>query len=635
MNKLKKIKLFLVAIVVIFVTVACEKDLYENIINQDKQINIKPISLEKFNSKMRQLKNKPEIERFMVSSENNLALSRAESTSGFEIITDDIKEITQGDYTSYTLYVKTPDTTKSIYNITIEEVNNTTLLFLTKYEPTNNWKITSNRNFEGNIKTYRISGIIDDPVVLTSLLTEAFEGLQEGASNGTVAGSGGSSTSNSYPYDCNGIVQTTIHLIPYQCGCDPNHWPWQECKCDNILPGYNVVYEYLCIPDYTPIDGDTPDNPGGGTGGVGTNTGDNNTGGTSLTTIVDPTEECNAPRGDLNNDCVLDDNESNFVTFLDNLTTQERQLVIGNNNTKMSIFNYLRNQNWSNESKQFAKELIDSSIESGLNLDIEKSLKSPTNVDVTSIDTTSVEGQKFNCVYKKLMESPSFKNLVNNTFGGSDKINLKFKIVQNLSHTQPNGTITYPNGTSKLNKNVAFGVTYYNNTIKLSGNKLLSTTANKSNFEIAKTIIHEIIHAYLNIKRKGCSAASIPEVNSHLFPELISSFYTAGCSIDVNNTDQSEHAFMFDHMIPAFQMIFAEIRDILATPNNISEAEGVYYDNNDQPYNWNWQDFYKYFSMNGLHNNNAFTTAIISNPSNNFLYAFYVEKGQQFSKTCN
>jgi hypothetical protein len=92
---------------------------------------------------------------------------------------------------------------------------------------------------------------------------------------------------------------------------------------------------------------------------------------------------------------------------------------------------------------------------------------------------------------------------------------------------------------------------------------------------------------------------------------------------------------MFDHMIPAFQMIFAEIRDILATPNNISEAEGVYYDNNDQPYNWNWQDFYKYFSMNGLHNNNAFTTAIISNPSNNFLYAFYVEKGQQFSKTCN
>ena len=77
----------------------------------------------------------------------------------------------------------------------------------------------------------------------------------------------------------------------------------------------------------------------------------------------------------------------------------------------------------------------------------------------------------------------------------------------------------------------------------------------------------------MNIKRKGCSAASIPEVNSHLFPELISSFYTAGCSIDLNNTDQSEHAFMFDHMIPAFQMIFAEIRDLLTSQLSIQNAE--------------------------------------------------------------
>lgn len=235
------------------------------------------------------------------------------------------------------------------------------------------------------------------------------------------------------------------------------------------------------------------------------------------------------------------------------------------------------------------------------------------------------------------MQSQSFKNLVNNTFGVSDKINLKFEIVQNLSHTQPNGTITYPNGTSQLNTNVAFGVTYYNNTIKLSGNNLLSASANKSNFEIAKTIIHEIIHAYLNIKRKGCSAASIPQINSHLFPELISSFYASGCSIDVNNADQSEHAFMFDYMIPAFQMIFAEIRDLLTSQLSIQNAESsVLIDFNGNTINdtFNWNNFYRYFAMNGLNNNNAFNDAITQNPSELSKYQGYISIGNSFSKNC-
>lgn len=349
---------------------SCEKDLYEDTIqqNQDKQINIKQISLEQFNSKLIQMKHKPEIEGFMVSSNSNSFQNRASSGSEFEIITDDIKEITQGDYTSYTMYVKTPDTTNSIYNITIEEVNDNTSVFLTKYEPSNNWTITSNRNFEGNIITYRISGITNDPVVLTSLLTEAFEGLQEGGNNGVGAGSGGSSTSNSYPYDCNGIVQTTIIVEAIMCS-EFVHWPWSptesNCTADEKAK-IVTTYLYECIPtDYTPVDGDTPnpvDTPGGGT-----NTGNNNTGDTSLTTIVNPIgEECNAPRGDLNNDCMLDENEANFVTFLDNLTTQERQLIIGNNATKMNFFNYLVNQNWSNESKQFVEELIDLAIENNI-----------------------------------------------------------------------------------------------------------------------------------------------------------------------------------------------------------------------------------------------------------------------------
>lgn len=304
--------------------------MYEDAIqqNHDKQINIKQISLEQFNSKLIQMKHKPEIEGFMVSSNSNSFQNRASSGSEFEIITDDIKEITQGDYTSYTMYVKTPDTTNSIYNITIEEVNDNTSLFLTKYEPSNNWTITSTRNFEGNIIIYRISGITNDPVVLTSLLTEAFEGLQEGGNNGVGVGSGGSSTSNSYPYDCNGIVQTTLIVEAIMCS-EFVHWPWSptESNCTaNEKAKIVTTYLYECIPtDYTPIDGDTP-NPGDTPGG-GTNTGNNNTGGTSLTTIV------GGPAPDATKDpCkvfeeALDPLKQNLNHYINDLVAKHQQSV--------------------------------------------------------------------------------------------------------------------------------------------------------------------------------------------------------------------------------------------------------------------------------------------------------------------
>ncbi len=652
MNKLKKIKLFLIALIAIFTIVACEKDLYDGAIQQEKQINIKPISLEKFNSKMRQMKNKPEIVRFMVSSKNSSLLSRTESTSEFEIITDDIKEITQANYTSYTLFLKTPDTTNNIYNITIEEIEGHSSFFITKYIPTTYWQENKELPFEGEIITFRESNTNSSGANTLQEYLDLINGelYAAGGGGGGISGTG-NSTSTSYPYDCNGIVYETTIVTEIKCGCGHN---WQDlltgvCDgCRDYLPTYpslSTTTTYQCIPISSNPSG-TGNTSGGNTlggggsgSGTGTGSGGTSTGAVtgSITTIVDPTEECNAPRGDLNNDCILDEDESNFVTFLDNHTPEERQLINGNNNTKMNIFNYLVNQNWSNESKIFVTQFIQNSILSGLNLDFEKSLKSPANIDFSEIDKTTPEGQKLDCIYQKLMQSASFKNLVNNTFGVSDKINLKFEIVQNLSHTQPNGTITYPNGTSQLNTNVAFGVTYYNNTIKLSGNKLLSTTANKSNFEIAKTIIHEIIHAYLNIKRKGCNAASIPEVNSHLFPELISSFYTAGCSIDLNNTDQSEHAFMFDHMIPAFQIIFAEIRDLLTSQLSIQNAESsVLIDFNGNTINetFNWNNFYRYFAMNGLNNNNAFNDAITQNPSELSKYQGYISIGNSFSKNC-
>ncbi len=373
MKKLKKIKLFLLAIIAIFVIVACDKDLYEEAINQDKEINIKQISLEKFNSKMRQMKNKPEIERFMVSSRNGSALSRTESTSEFEIITDDIKEITQGDYTSYTMYLKTPDTTNNIYNITIEEIDGNSSFFITKYIPKTYWLENKNLPFDGEIITYRESNTNSSGANTLQEYLDLIYGelYAAGGGGGGISGTG-NSTSTSYPYDCNGIVYETTIVTEIKCGCGHN---WQDlltgvCDgCRDYLPTYpslSTTTTYQCIPiSSNPSgSGDTSGGNtlgGGGSGsGTGTGSGGTSTGAVtgSITTIVDPTEECNAPRGDLNNDCMLDENEANFVTFLDNLTPEERRLVNGDNNTKMNVFNYLVNQNWSNESEQFVNELL-------------------------------------------------------------------------------------------------------------------------------------------------------------------------------------------------------------------------------------------------------------------------------------
>lgn len=309
MNKLKKSKPFLIAIIVIFTVVACEKDLYEDVINQDKQINIKQISLEKFNSKMRQMINKPEIERFMVSSINNSALSRSESTSGFEIITDDIKEINQGDYTSYTMYVKTSDTTKNIYNITIEEINDYSTFFITKYIPTTYWLENKDQPYDGEIITFRESNTNSDGAVS---LQEYMELI--GDDLYTAGGGGGNPTSGFgnnlgpstiYPSDCNGEVHTTVVVEALMCS-ENRHWLWspEVCTADRKARISTRTY-YECIPTiggnpYGSSNTSGPGNTTGGNtlGGGGSGSGSGTSSGTStgtttgsITTIVSPIEE--------------------------------------------------------------------------------------------------------------------------------------------------------------------------------------------------------------------------------------------------------------------------------------------------------------------------------------------------------
>ncbi len=271
-----------------------------------------------------------------------------------------------------------------------------------------------------------------------------------------------------------------------------------------------------------------------------------------------------------------------------------------------------------------------------LNFDFNLSLLSPANIDFSEIDTTTPEGQKLDCIYKKLIQSPTFTNLFTNTFGGTQtKLNVKFEIAETLS---------FPNaqGTCELNSTTTNGVTTYTNVIKIK-KEILQTTNGmglKSNILIAKVIIHELMHAYLSIKKVNCNSGSnLPYINNLELGELIQSFYqNFNCHIDVNGSPQSQHDFMYNFLIPSFQNIFSEIRDLLVSANDLNYIQGgITFEDVDLGIaeNWDWNKFYKYITLNGLHNCESFTETTTNNPIENFLYQSYAQLENSFSKNCN
>lgn len=50
---------------------------------------------------------------------------------------------------------------------------------------------------------------------------------------------------------------------------------------------------------------------------------------------------------------------------------------------------------------------------------------------------------------------------------------------------------------------------------------------------------------------------------------------------------------------------------------------------------WNWDHFYKYLSISGLHNCGSFQESIADDPTEMFLFNAYILNGNHFTKSCN
>lgn len=186
-----------------------------------------------------------------------------------------------------------------------------------------------------------------------------------------------------------------------------------------------------------------------------------------------------------------------------------------------------------------------------LNLDIYASSKSPAFVDISSIDNSTPEGQKFNFIYNKLLDVPQFKELFTNIFGGNQtRFNVKFEIPEHVfSETNPTQEI---NGKAEWNGN-------NNITISISKQILLSDniTMKLNNLEIAKVIVHECVHAYLMIK--ATNPNYIPTINGAQnmnLEELINAIYTS---------ETIQHDFMYNHFVPTIKNIVSQLLNSLTT----------------------------------------------------------------------
>jgi hypothetical protein len=226
-----------------------------------------------------------------------------------------------------------------------------------------------------------------------------------------------------------------------------------------------------------------------------------------------------------------------------------------------------------------------------LQFDVNYSYKSPVNIDKSSITNETSEGQKFNEVYEALTKSQEFKRLFLDLFEDNNRFNVKFQIGAVTNGANGNTDTDLSNPTLNI--------------ITISPQFLL----NSNKMEIAKTIIHECIHAYLNIKMVDPSIGmSIPNLNNMEFCDVVNQQY--------NNfsTGQNQHNFIYNYMLPTMETILSQVKDFLVSPanNQVMLNDVVVH----IPYDYSpatpfvWTDYYHNLCLNGLQNCSFFQNEI-------------------------
>lgn len=290
---------------------------------------------------------------------------------------------------------------------------------------------------------------------------------------------------------------------------------------------------------------------------------------------------------------------------------------------------YLLENGATEENLAFIRSLIDNSIESGLVLDAESSAKSPFNIDMTGVNGNSPEEQRFNTVYNKLKASPLFKSLLVNMFESSARYNVKFEI-EDLSvniHGRCKPVATTP---PKVYNRILIDIDHLRD---------------GSDVSIATTIIHEMIHAYLNVLRAQHGATPTELENDDL-ANCIVNYWTSQLL-----TPENQHNFMVENFGATIQQILVDIKDSLFTAEDINKVEHPENYSNDYflrlpgnitPENeftqsttvipWNWENFFNWQSYEGLQESGAFLQFYPKGSEEYYYCGWYIRIGNNAFK---
>ncbi len=313
------------------------------------------------------------------------------------------------------------------------------------------------------------------------------------------------------------------------------------------------------------------------------------------------------------------------VTFLKTelgLTTSQYRWLIGKEQVTIAIVNYLVSKN-TPENKAFVKEAISQMMQTGLIIDIQKSSKSPAFIDLSSVSGNTPEELKFNEVYNALTKSTAFRNLFTSLFGSTPLFNIKFTItdIPETANGKLNGIchlISYPNRLDPFNS------------IEIDRSHLLT----KSKVDIANSILHECIHAYLNIKFRNPSfGMSIANINNMDFQTCINTYYNGFSG------NQTQHSFYVNFMIPTMVQILKDIKsDVITTAqanlveNPTNGVAFIYQPMGNYPnieissvqIPWSWNDFFTHLAFTGLQESTAYPIIYPKESYYNFIKEQYI-----------
>ena len=428
----------------IAINLSCEKDLYDDAVYKPEKSTIKEV---KFDELFKDSKFKSLLQS--VSNNSNIARSAFENQNGFTISNTNVKVIQTDSITSYTMLIQRDSVFNSSYfeNLVIQEdIFNNQKAFIIKYTPN---QITSTVDnsfaFQGKIKKSQI----------------AFTGFNR---------------SGSYQ----NTTQADCYIEVLMCSYGEDHVAGQGCVDKPNPTLYLKKIAVLCQDNGGGSGGSgdisigDPFNGGGGSSGSdgddlgdpfsgGSSSGGSGNGSTNTNNDGFDSEVVTSP---ISNQDII-----NTYLFYNSLSPNQQSWANENVDAYNQLIQYQINNNWSDESEQFAEAALET-LCSGGEVDFENKVM---------LDSTFVNNQKVMCIYTKMRTINAFNKALEPFEGASSKAFIKLK------------TDLLPNSVRAETSEP-----YTNNVITITLNNC-STCQNGINYQpntlISPTIIHEVLHA--------------------------------------------------------------------------------------------------------------------------------------------